>query len=192
LAKQLVEQARRRRGPGLFEQSYALFQQALEHNRLASETYFDVAAYGQMAWIQMELHNLQMAAKRKQDAAVSLRAAIEGFNRVLVLDPGNIDALEHFAYIYSYIASTTDRREDWLTSLEYAKRLLEAEHDNTNAFYFMGIAYENLELTDRAITYYTKTLTYPSTMPAERRMWDRKVIADHLAASAARPGPPKK
>ena len=180
LARQLFEQARRRRGPTRFEQIFDLFQQALEHNRRAFDTYFDVEAYGQMAWIHMEMHALQLAAKRKDEAEASLQTAIEGFNRVLVLNPGDVDALEHLAYIYSYIASASKRREDWLASLDHAKRLLEAQHDNTNAFYFIGIAYENLELLEPAMTYYFKTLTYPSTMPAERRMWDSKVIRDHL------------
>jgi tetratricopeptide (TPR) repeat protein len=191
LARQLVEQAKRRRGPVLFEQASDLFRQALEHNRRAFETYFDVETYGQTAWIHMELHGLQLAAKRKAEADVSLRKAIDGFHRVLIFNPGDRDALEHLAYLYSYVASASKRREDWLVSLDYAKRLLEAQHDNTNAFYFIGIAYENLELTEQAMMYYLKTLTYPSTLPPEKRMWDRKIILDHLnQLGYTRPVPP--
>jgi len=181
LSRNLYEQVQRRTTLQL-DQALDLLRQALEHNRRAFETYFDVEAYNQTAWIQMELHGLQLAAKRKPEADASLQAAIEGFHRVLVLNPGDADALEHLAYIYSYIASASQRSEDWLASLDYAKRLLEVQHDNTNAFYFMGIAYESLALQEHALICYVKTLTYPSTMPNEKRMWDRKVILDHLAA----------
>jgi len=179
LARQLYEQVRRR-STRRFDQVSALIQQALDHNRQAFDAYFDVEAYNEIAWICMEWHALQLAAKRTDEAQASLQTAIEGFQRVLILNPGDLDALEHLAYIYSYIASASKRREDWLASLEHAKRLLEAQHDNTNAFYFIGIAYENMDLRDQAVTYYLKTLTYPSTLPPEKRMWDRKVILDHL------------
>ena len=179
LSRKLYEQIQR----GTVSQAQKvshLLNQALEHNRLAFLTYFDVEAYDQIAWTHMELHRIQTILKQKEEADASLRAAIEGFQRACLLNPADVSALERLAYIYNYIASTTRKREDWLVSLDYSKRLLEAEHDNTNAFYFIGIAYENLAMRDEAVTYYLKTLNFPSTLPADKRMWDRKVIYDHL------------
>jgi len=171
LARQLTKQARHRP---------TLYREALEHNRRVFETYFDVEAYAQMAWIHMELHALEKARKNEEAAKKHLQEAIAQFQRVLLLKPGDINALEHLAYIYSYIASQTKRPEDWRRSMDYAKRLLDEEHDNTNATYFLGIAYDNLGAKERAANYYFRTLDPRSSMPRERRMWNRRVILKHL------------
>lgn len=165
LARQYMRQARanRRADPDLL-------RQALAYNQRAFETHFDIDAYNQMAWTHIELSE----ALARQDARQALehyRAAIDGFERVLVLKPGDVDALEHLGAIYSSVATRTKKPDDWNRVIAYAERLLDEEHYNPNALYFLGLAYDNLDIKERAATYYSRAVRSANRIPAERLVW---------------------
>jgi len=153
-------------------------EEALACNRRAFETYFDIEAYNQMAWTHMELAGVLGPSKAREQQ----QAAIEGFERVLVLKPGDVDALERLAWIHSSLAGRSKDPNVWRPTIQYALQILKEEHDNTNAYFLLGLAYDNLQDEERAATYYFKTVTLASTTPPERRMWKQheKLIVDHL------------
>lgn len=197
LARQILAQARRQQAlytsshrRAYLRRAIELLEKALEQNRRAFETYFDVEAYKQLAWTHMELHSLEKENGRDDKAEQHLREATDGFQRVVRLNPCDIESLERLAYIQSYVATLSERRQDWERLMEWAKRLLDEQHDNTNGFFFLGLAYDNLGAKDRAAMYYFRAMTYPSTMPRSKRMWNRAEIIAHLKNLGYVPGAP--
>lgn len=181
LARQLFNRFRTSRGVGA-DRRIEWLEECLDHNRKAFDTYFDVEAYNQMAWTHLELHGQLLLKGSLDEAASELNEAIKEFKRVLLLNPGDVVALERLAYIHASIARARKSEEYWNQTIAYAKRILDEEHDNTNAYYFLGLAYDNLNLKDRAATYLFKALNTPNNLPDERNLWrdEKERIIEHL------------
>jgi tetratricopeptide (TPR) repeat protein len=185
MARRLFDRFRTERMPAA--DRVRLLEKALAANDEAFRTYFDVEAYGQMAWTHLELFEV-LSLRNDPQAAVHLNKAIEVFNRALTLKPGDTLALERLAYIHVRLGRALQRQdkakssEHWNKAIDYAQRLLAEQHDNTNAFYLLGLAYDNMGLAPRAAMYYFKTLNTKSTLPTDRLLWlgERQRIIDHL------------
>lgn len=165
----------------LYEQGgVSKYEDALKHNELAFQTHFDVKAYKQRAWIRRWLSEVEKQ-RNPRAAAEHLKAAIDGFELVLLLHPDDAETLERLAWIYSRAALVNPTPEKWDRSIEYAKRLLDEEYDNTNALYFLGVAYDNLGAKQRAAHFYLRTLEMESQSTVTRKkLWDRMEILKHL------------
>ena len=158
-----------------------LYGKAIEHNDLAFQTHFDVNAYKQRAWIHAWLSEVEAKRGRNEAAAQHLRDAIDKFELVLLLNPSDTEALERLAYIHSREALHALTQESWERSIDYAKRLLDEEHDNTNALYFLGVAYDNLGIKERAAQFYLRVLEMePISTMTRKKLWDRNAILEHL------------